>query len=176
MARVSERSTGSAGAARAARAVLVRLAVGAVVWWSMVEGDSEVLAYGLAAVPVVVAVSFWLTGPGGRASRRGGVRPVALLTLVGWLGARAVAGGVDVGRRALAVPSVDVAPHWETYETSLGSPSARVALTLVMNLLPGALSARLDGSRVEVHVISPELDIAATLADLERRLRRAGAR
>lgn len=159
-----------------ALSVVLRIALLAAVWWGMVEGDGEVLAYGSAAVPVAVLVSFWLTGPGGARSGSGRVRPIPVLSLLGWLGARTVTGSVDVARRALGVPSVDVDPHWETYETALVSRSARVSLALVTNLLPGTLSARLDGQVVTVHVISPDLDAAATMADLERRLSRAGAR
>lgn len=156
-------------------AVLVRLVLGALVWWGLVEGDGGMVAYGAVIVPVGVALSLWVTGVRTSDRRRRGPRPGALLGLLGWLLARAAVGGVDVARRAVTVPAVDVEPVWETYETALESPGARVVLALVMNLLPGTLSARIDGPRIAVHVISRDLEVGSTLRDLEDRLRRAGA-
>lgn len=95
-----------------------------------------------------------------------------LLGLAGWVLWRSVVGGVDVARRAVRLPRPDIDPRWSVYETRLRSRAARVALALVMNLMPGSLSARLEGSRLDVHVIDPALDVHGAIAELERRLSR----
>lgn len=152
--------------------ILLRALCAVLVWWALVEGDASTYVYGLAAVPAAVATSYALTG---RASRAAGIRlgrVTAAVGLAGWVLRRSVAGGADVARRALWLPRPDVDPRWESYTTHLASPRARVLLAFVVNLMPGALSANLDGDHFDVHVISPELDVAESIAELERRIER----
>lgn len=147
-----------------------RLLVGGVVWWAIIEGDTGMIGYGVVAVVLSVAVSFVLTGrPEQR--RKGLLRRLAhAAALVGWVLARSVSGGVDVARRALRLPRTDVDPYWRTYTADLASDGERAALALIMNLMPGTLSAKVDGEVVDVHVISPAFDVDATLQELERRI------
>jgi multicomponent Na+:H+ antiporter subunit E len=117
---------------------------------------------------------------GGAVDEHHGEKPFArrargiliLVGLAGWVLWRSVVGGVDVARRAVRLPRADVDSRWSVYETRLRSRAARVALALVMNLMPGSLSARLDGSRLDVHVIDPALDVHGAIAELEGRLSR----
>ncbi|WP_307448940.1 Na+/H+ antiporter subunit E [Microbacterium proteolyticum] len=165
--------------------LLVRLAVVAVLWLAVTELAPSALGYGLVGVPVVVAATYVLAP-----RRDGGVRGVdagsvgrgvvarrvrgilVVVGLAGWVLWRSVVGGIDVARRAVRLPRPDIDPRWTTYETRLRSRGARVALALVMNLMPGSLSARLDGTRLDVHVIDPALDVHRAIADLEGRLAR----
>ena len=152
--------------------VLLRTLCAVLVWWALVEGDASTYVYGLAAVPATVATSYAMTGRASGGSRVTLGRVAAAIGLVGWVLRRSVSGGADVARRALWLPRPDVDPRWESYTTHLASPRARVLLAFVVNLMPGSLSARLDGDRFDVHVISPELDVAASIAELERRIER----
>lgn len=153
--------------------ILTRLALFAVAWLAVTEAAPSTLGYGLVAVPLIVAVSYLLTGP---VRRKGNRRPfraaLAAVALFGWVVWRSVVGGIDVSRRALWLPRADIAPEWREHTTELESDAARVALAFVMNLMPGTLSARLDGARMDVHVISPDLDVSGSIAGLERRIRR----
>ncbi|MCJ1708362.1 Na+/H+ antiporter subunit E [Microbacterium sp. VKM Ac-2923] len=160
--------------------LLVRLCAVALLWLAATEAAASALVYGLATVPVVVAVTYVLL-PRRRTARRGDHRGLAgrrvrgiliILGIAGWVLWRSVVGGVDVARRALHLPRADIDPRWSEYETRLRSGPARVALALVMNLMPGSLSARLDGARLEVHVIDPSLDVHSSIAALEERLAR----
>lgn len=163
--------------------LLVRLCCVAVLWLAATELAPSALGYGLVAVPLVVAVTYVLVPrrprgeddsprPPGVIARRGrGI--LILIGLAGWVLWRSVVGGVDVARRAVRLPRADIDPRWSVYETRLRSRGARVALALVMNLMPGSLSARLDGTRLDVHVIDPALDVHGSIAELEGRLARA---
>lgn len=157
-------------AARIAASVLTRLVLLGATWWALVEGDTSVVTYGLVAVPLAVAVSYVATGaPGPRPA----VTPRRLVLGAGfvvWFLGQALSGGVDVARRALG-RRVDVAPYWGTYETTLPGEDAAVALALLMNLMPGTLSANLhDGSVIEIHAISPDIGVEEGIRALERRL------
>lgn len=152
-----------------------RLAVIALVWVAATEASLSALGYGAVALPLVVAVSYVLTGMprrhrlGARARMRG----ILLVgELAGWVLWRSVVGGVDVARRALWVPRADVDPQWITHTTELETPTARAALALVANLMPGSLTASLEDRTLDVHAISPAVDVAGSLAVLERRIAR----
>lgn len=154
--------------------ILTRVALFALAWLAVTEAAPNTLGYGLVAVPLVVGVSYVLTGPVRRSGNRR--RPfragLAAAALFGWVVWRSVVGGVDVSRRALWLPRADIAPEWRVHTTELESDAARVTLAFVMNLMPGTLSAGLDGARMDVHVISPDLDVSGSIAELERRIRR----
>lgn len=158
--------------------ILSRLIVVSAVWFAATEASARVLGYGVVAVPLVVAASYALTGRPSQSRRaqltaRGAATAVwASAALAGWILARSVTGGVDVARRAVWMPRPDVAPEWLTYETALRTQGARVAFALVMNLMPGSLSSRISGSTLDLHVISPDLGMERSLADVESRIRR----
>jgi multicomponent Na+:H+ antiporter subunit E len=156
--------------------LLLRLGTVAVLWLAATELAASALGYGLVAVPIVVAVTYVLLPWRRRGSREPGTAVrrargiLIIFGLAGWILWRSVFGGIDVARRAVRLPRADVDPRWSVYETRLRSRAARVALALVMNLMPGSLSARLDGTRLDVHVIDPALDVHDSIASLERRL------
>ncbi|OUZ06257.1 hypothetical protein BHE97_19225 [Aeromicrobium sp. PE09-221] len=152
--------------------LVARATVAALFWLAIVEADGSVLAYGVVAVPLAVALSYALTGRPRRS--RGGrwTRGLAALRLGGWLLGRSVLGGVDVARRAVRLSSVRVDPYWTTYRTSLHTEGARIALVFLMNLIPGSLSASREGDLIEVHVIGTDLDMESGLAALEGRIAR----
>lgn len=159
------------GAGTWLRSVAVRVVVAGLLWVAVTEADTGVAVYGLVAAPLAAATSLVLTrGPSRHVPRP--VQVLAAVSLAGHVLVRSVVGGVDVARRALWLPRPDVAPLWTTYEVSLRSPEARTAFALVLNLMPGTLSATLDGHRTEVHVISGDLDALGSLRDLERRVAR----
>lgn len=151
---------------------LLRAVLAALVWVALIEGDPSMLAYGAVAVPAVVSVSYLLTG---RPERLGGSafeRARALAGLAGWILVRSVAGGADVALRALRFPRPRVDPYWTTYSVRLRSERGRTAFTLLMNLIPGTLSASRAESVVEVHVIGSDLEATEALRTLESRVAR----
>lgn len=151
------------------RSAAIRAALFTVCWLAIIELDPSIVPYGLAAVPVATAVSLLATGgPGAHAPRLRQI--LAGAGLAAWVLWRSVVGGVDVARRALTVPRPDIAPYWTEYRVSLESTTARVAFALIANLAPGTLTASLEGDRLDVHVISPDVGVEESLASLERRL------
>src|SRR5690625_103733 len=153
----------------------LRLAVFALLWWAVTEGDASTWVYAVVVVPVVVAVSLVLLPRRSRAPRwwRSGW---ALLRLAGWFLYRSVAGGVDVARRALT-RRPDLDPGFVHCPMRLPQGAMRIAVADLMNLMPGSLSVVLDDKGLSLHVLDVSLPIPQVVADLEERIAAvAGAR
>ncbi len=97
------------------------------------------------------------------------VRPLALARLAGWFVVAAVRGGADVARRALG-PRRLVQPGWLRYRTELADGLPPTVFAAAVGLLPGTVTARIEGDELDVHVLATDLDARATLAALERRV------
>ncbi len=80
-------------------------------------------------------------------------------------------GGIDVARRAMG-RRVRVAPALLDYALRLEPGTPRFFFMLCISLLPGTLSADLDGDRLTVHVLDGQMDNAAELAQLEGQVAR----
>lgn len=80
-------------------------------------------------------------------------------------------GGWDVALRALR-PSLPIAPAFLSYRTRLPPGAARVLFFDAITLLPGTLSAELDGDHVLVHAVDAGAAPREGLEDLERRVAR----
>lgn len=78
-------------------------------------------------------------------------------------------GGIDVARRVIG-RRVDVEPGYHSYTLALARPSARVFFLDVVSLLPGTLSADIDGDRLLVHMLDRRQDPSRELSRLERRV------
>jgi multicomponent Na+:H+ antiporter subunit E len=78
-------------------------------------------------------------------------------------------GGIDVAGRVVG-RRVDVDPGYHGYRLALAKPAARVFFLDVVSLLPGTLSADIDGDRLLVHMLDRRQDPSRELARLERRV------
>jgi multicomponent Na+:H+ antiporter subunit E len=78
-------------------------------------------------------------------------------------------GGIDVARRVIGC-RVDVDPGYHSYLLALARPGARVFFLDVVSLLPGTLSADIEGDRLLVHMLDRRQDPSRELARLERRV------
>ena len=81
----------------------------------------------------------------------------------------AVLARISAGRagcRTLA-PPLRIQPGLKDYRLQLTDPLARVLLINCMSLLPGTLAARLEGDRVELHLLDASEDPEAGLHQLE---------
>jgi multicomponent Na+:H+ antiporter subunit E len=82
-------------------------------------------------------------------------------------------GGLDVARRALA-PSLPLSPTIVTYALRLPAGPARNFLMGALSLMPGTLSAALDGRHLKVHVLVDRGDESVRqLQELEAHVARA---
>lgn len=88
-----------------------------------------------------------------------------------WFAWQSVRGAVDVAWRA-CTPSMPLQPGFRTHPLRLpagGLPRMLFANTIT--LLPGTLSAEINGDELVVHMLDTSADLAGDLAELESRIR-----
>lgn len=151
-----------------AAALVVRLAVLAVLWATLVEGNPRGLAVGLLALPLAAWAGLVLEPPG-----RVRPRPLALLRFLLFCAWRALRGGLDAARRSPR-PRPSPSPGWLRARSRLPRGPARFFLTRVVRLVPGTFAVEAEGDTLTLHLLdaSPP-SRAATLAqlrDLEARV------
>jgi multicomponent Na+:H+ antiporter subunit E len=140
----------------------VRALMLSLLWWSLTEGDAGAWPFGAAIVLASTAASVTLAPPGDIWWRL-----PAIARFVPFFLSQSVIGGIDVSRRALH-PGLPVNPAFLDYRVALPPGAGRVLFAYTLSLLPGSLSARLDGDRVVVHVIDRNIPVGRMLAQLER--------
>jgi multicomponent Na+:H+ antiporter subunit E len=145
----------------------------AIVWWAVSEGETSGWYYGAVVVVLATALSLRLRPPadGAPPPRRLVARAGALASLAGWFVVRSFAGGVDVSRRALS-RSGDLEPGLVRCDLAIPPGQARTVVVGMVSLLPGTLSAELDGDVLQVHALDVRTDVREQVAELEDRVGR----
>jgi multicomponent Na+:H+ antiporter subunit E len=155
-------------AAGGERAVPMRALVLAGGWWALTEGDPAGLAFGVVVVLLALFVSVCLPSPPPPRWNLPGLLRLGFAFLTGSLHS-----GLDVARRALA-PGVPLSPAIVRYALRLPQGPARNLLMGTLSLMPGTLSANLDGHHLEVHVLVDKGDeTVRQLQELEALVARA---
>ncbi|WP_203336228.1 Na+/H+ antiporter subunit E [Nocardioides limicola] len=148
------------------------LALG-VCWWAVSEGETYGWPYGVVVVVLATALSLRLSPPssGGVRPRRLAARTGALLGLIGWFLARSFAGGVVVAGQALS-PRLPLDPGLVRHQLAIPPGTARSVVVGMISLMPGTLSAELDGDVLQVHALDVSADVRSQVAELEDRVGR----
>ncbi len=144
--------------------VASRVLVFSFLWWILAGGNAQSWGFGTLAVLGTVIVSAALLPTVPIVWR--GVLEFAPFFL--W---RSLQGGADVAWRAFH-PRMPIAPAVIDYPLQLAPGLAQVILANIVSLLPGTLSASLNGQTLTVHVLDGRGDSMAGLKDLERRVSR----
>lgn len=155
----SRNPVGQAAPAGTAR-LTARAFVFAILWAVLSDGDGW--GIGLPVVLIATAAS-WRVSPGVRLSITG------LLRFLPYFFWNSLRGGFDVAVRALH-PRLPINPALTRYGLRLDDPAARIVMANTVTLLPGTLSAELEGDVLHVHVLYQRGGIATMLETLERRV------
>jgi multicomponent Na+:H+ antiporter subunit E len=75
--------------------------------------------------------------------------------------------GVDVARRAFG-PRSAIRPGFVDHRFGIPEGAPRHLLANVVSLLPGTMSAAVNGDVLQLHVLDTRLDVARDMASLER--------
>jgi len=135
-------------------------------WLLLNEGDFSSLLVGVPAAVMGAALSQYLPAP---AKTRVSVR--GLMELVPYFLWQALVGGWDVARRALA-PRVRVTPGFVGYHLSLPEGLPRAVFLDTLTLLPGTLSADVQGAEMRMHVVDVDACSPEQIRQLEHRVAR----
>jgi len=147
------------------RAVGIRAAAAACVWWTLSEGRTDSWAVGTVAVALAVAASLWLLPL--RAQPR--IRLSAGIALAAYFLVQSLRAGLQVAWLALA-PRARIAPGSVEVTLALPPGPARYLLAGTLSLLPGTLSVKLDDARLVVHALSGLEQVEADVRALETRI------
>jgi multicomponent Na+:H+ antiporter subunit E len=147
-----------------ARGGLFRLAVFSFLWYALAGSDSLSWVIGIPAVLSVTVLSMMLASPSPLI-----IHPVGLLCFIPFFLYQSFRGGIDVMRRALSFRQ-RLNPGLISYTTLLPEGSARTLFVNTISLLPGTLSAELQGSEVTIHTLDQSMPVWANIQRLEYRI------
>ena len=102
-----------------------------------------------------------------RSSAEGRLNLSGLLKFLPYFIRESVLGGIDVASRVMR-PKMRIAPGFLTYRMRLTQPPARRLFVNSLSLLPGTLTADLDGASVYIHALDRHLDLSDELRRLEQ--------
>jgi multicomponent Na+:H+ antiporter subunit E len=142
--------------------LLVRVLVLAALWWTLTGGAAW--GFGAPVIAAAVGVSLAL-----QPARRVRLRPWGLLRFVGYFLMQSPRAGLDVARRAFA-PGLPLAPALLDFRLRLPAGPARTLLVNTMSLLPGTLSAGIEGNRLRLHALDTRLPVEQELRAVEARI------
>ena len=130
---------------------LIRISVFAGLWSILTTGDPASWVIG---APVVLLTAYFSWSLKTTESFR--VSPLGLARYLAFFVVESVRGGVDVARRAL-LPGQQINPHFLNYCTSLPTGLPRVWFANTVNLLPGTLTANIEGDRFTIHALATDM-------------------
>jgi len=154
-----------AGDARGWRSLFGTVGFLALLWTGLAGPDPASWVIGAPVIALATALRFAFP-PAGRVR----VSPFGALRFVGWFAVASFRGATDVAGRALAW-HVALEPGIRSYHTDLPAGAPRLVFINAITLLPGTLSAEINGGRIDVHMLDTRTDLAAELAPLEARIR-----
>lgn len=149
-----------------AKPLLLRAGLFVTLWWILAEGSFLAWGVGLASVVLAVVVSLILLPP---APSR--ISPLAVASFLGFFLLQSFSGGVQVARMALR-PRPDLRPVVLDIPLRLPEGGARLFLAATLNLLPGTLSAGLQGGHLRIHVLDQRFPVEAEVRAVETRIAR----
>jgi multicomponent Na+:H+ antiporter subunit E len=136
-----------------------------VILWLVLSGpDSSSWIIGVPAIVGAVWAKSRLSG-----NRIGRLSPLGVIRFIPFFLWESLKGGTDVALRVLG-PQVRVNPGYLDYPLRLRRPSARVLFMDVVNLLPGTLTADIQGDWARIHTLDRGGDPVQSLMDLEARV------
>jgi multicomponent Na+:H+ antiporter subunit E len=141
---------------------LARAALIAAAWWAMAEGKTDDLWLSAVSIAAATWLSVHLVP---RWKWRPGLR--SLLLFPPFFLWQSLVSGTGVALRAIH-PRLSIRPGFLHYSLRLPrNGAARVFMTACLSLLPGTVSARLDGDRLLVHLLDCRQPNEARIRRLE---------
>ncbi len=149
---------------RRALAFAVWTAVLGALWGILAGADPASWVIGIPAVAAALWAKSRLSD-----TRIQGLSTPGLIRFVPYFLWESIKGGTDVALRVLG-RRVRVDPGYVDYPLRLRRPSARVLFMDVVNLLPGTLTADVQGDRATIHTLDRGADPMQSLMALEERV------
>jgi multicomponent Na+:H+ antiporter subunit E len=146
------------------RNIFFRFLLFSIIWSALTGSEAESWIIGFPAIVCAVFLSLKLS-PLSHVS----LSFVGICSFIPFFIRQSTLSGIDVMRRVLS-RRLAVNPGLVSYTTFLPERTARIFFVNTISLLPGTLSADLQGDRVTVHTIDKNLAIWANMQNLELRI------
>jgi multicomponent Na+:H+ antiporter subunit E len=139
-----------------------RVVLFAVLWWILSGGaaDGWVIGVPMVLVAAWLSAMLWAEPP---------LSLTGLARFLPWFAYQSLAGATDVALRALQ-PRMPLHPGVVRHRLRVPPGACRVTLANVISMLPGTLSADLDGEELVIHALDTRKDLHAMVVDLEPRI------
>lgn len=135
-----------------------------LLWVVISKADPASWIVGLPSIAFAVIVIDRLH-VGGKQGIRAGLLP----GFIAWFLWNSLRGGVDVALRALK-PRMPLQPGFIRYSMRIPQGQARLFLVNVVSLLPGTLSADIEGDELVLHCLDTAADIILEMSYAEQRV------
>lgn len=148
------------------RPFMVRLLLFAAIWWLLTGGSTKTWGLGALVVIAALTVSLRLLPPGPHH-----ISLLSLLSFSIFFIVRSMIAGTQVAGYALR-PRLDLQPVMLDVQLRLKHEPERVFLASTLSLLPGTLTASLEGRMLRLHVLDRRMPVEEEVRDVERRVAR----
>jgi multicomponent Na+:H+ antiporter subunit E len=133
-----------------------------LLWLVLTDGEWDSLIVGL---PTIALALFTIKRLHKRNSR--GIRAGSLPGFAVWFLWNSLRGGVDVALRTFK-PRLPLHPGFVRYPLNIQHGNARIFLVNIVSLLPGTLSADLEGDELVLHCLDTGEDISTEMGYAEQ--------
>lgn len=139
-----------------------RIALFAALWWVLTDGvvSSWLIGVPTALLAAWLSRSLWADPP---------LSVSGVARFVPYFAWQSLVGATDVARRALQ-PRMPLYPGLVRHRLRLPPGVSRVSLANVVSMLPGTLSADIEGDELVIHALDARSDLHAMVVDLEPRI------
>lgn len=146
------------------RSWMTRISVLAALWWVLTSGNPGSWIIGAPVVLLAAYLSMYL-----RSTRVFNVSPLGLCQYLVFFVVESIRGGVDVARRAF-LPGQHINPHFVSYRTGLPSGLPREILVNTLSLLPGTITANIEGDLLTLHALAYDMQPLESAKTCEQRV------
>ena len=161
---IAPRAADAGTTAALARRFVVKLLVLAVIWGMLTDWRLDAWVFGAPAILVGAAIILVLPNRAGWRLSLAGAAGFAV-----WFAVQSVRGAVDVSIRAFS-PRMPLLPGFRRFPLTLPGGAPLVMFVNCITLLPGTLSAEIEGDVLVVHMLDTRADLKAELSALEARI------
>lgn len=145
--------------------MLARLIMFTIIWLIFTKFRVDSLIVGMPAIILSSIVSYRLSNNNTHNISVAGVTSFCIFFIM-----ESLKGGVDIAKRVYA-RNLEINPFYIEYESNLKSETQRLLFSCCVSLLPGTLTASLNGNSMLIHSLIESQDTIENIKICENKIR-----